>query len=277
MPVDLHAHSRVSDGSDAPEKLVDLAVAAGLSALALTDHDTLEGLPAARARAEACGLRLIPGTEISCGGGLHLIVLFLEPGPGPLQDRLAWIRDGREDRNRAILDRLATIGIDIDEDELAEEAGGGVTGRPHIAARLVAHGHAESITDAFDRYLGAGRIGYLPRRTLEAADATALARASGAVPIVAHPHTLDPDLGPRLDARLQVLADAGLVGIEVHYPGYDADTRARVRRLADRHGLLASGGSDYHGTYKPHLQLGVGDGGLEVPDDVLEALAEHAR
>ena len=277
MPVDLHAHSRVSDGSDSPERLVELADEIGLTALALTDHDTLEGIPRARGCAAHHDVELVPGTEISCGSGLHMVVLFLEPGPGPLQDRLEWVRVGREERNAAIVDRLAAFGIHISPEELATEAGEGVVGRPHIAARLVAGGHAESITDAFDRYLGHGGIAYLPRRTIPAREAATLARESGAVPIVAHPHTLDEHLGPRLERILADLTDAGLVGIEVHYPGYDAKRRRHLQRLADRYGLLPSGGSDHHGTYKPHLQLGVGDGTVEVPDEVLEALREHAR
>ena len=126
MPVDLHAHSRVSDGSDDPAALVDLAVEAGLSALALTDHDTQEGVAIARTRADEVGIELIPGTEISCGGSLHLGVLFLEPGTGPLQDQLEWIRTGRAERNAVMLERLASHGIHITPEELAEEAAQGI-------------------------------------------------------------------------------------------------------------------------------------------------------
>jgi hypothetical protein len=276
VPVDLHAHSRVSDGSDDPATLVDLAAEAGLSALALTDHDTQDGIAIARSRADEVGIELIPGTEISCGGSLHLVVLFLEPGVGPLQDQLEWIRTGREERNAVMLERLASHGIHITPEELAEEAGEGVVGRPHVAARLVAGGHAESIPDAFARWLGNDQPGYVPRRTLPAAEAVRLARESGAVPIVAHPHTLDRSLGHGLTQRIRQLADAGLVGIEIAYPGYDRDTTARLRQLADRFGLLPSGGSDYHGTYKPHLDLGTGTGDLVVPEDLLEALRERA-
>ncbi len=256
---------------------MDLAVEAGLSAIALTDHDTQDGIARARRRADEVGIELVSGAEISCGGHLHLIVLFLEPGPGPLQDRLEWIREGRDVRNRAIIERLGDLGVPITMAEVREEAGDGVIGRPHIAARLVAHGYAESIADAFTRWLGSDKPGYVPRRTLDGVEAVALARASGAVPIVAHPHTIDPDLGPVLEGRLEPLIDAGLVGVELHYSGYDGHRRRRLRRMIERRGLLPSGGSDFHGTYKPGIRLGVGDGSLAVPASVLDDLRSAGR
>ena len=276
VPVDLHSHSRVSDGSDAPEEIVKLAIEAGLSAVALTDHDTQDGIERARQAAEGTDLELIPGAEISCGSGVHMVVLFLEPGAGPLQNRLEWVRSGRAERNALILGRLAGLGIDISPEELADEAGEGVVGRPHIAARLIAGGHVESMPDAFSRYLTAGQPGYVPRRTVGTVEAIRLALESGGVPVLAHPHTIDSSLGVHLESQLRKLADAGLVGIEVHYPGYDAKKRGRIGKLASRFGLLPSGGSDHHGTYKPHLSLGVGDGTLEIPEEVLEALRERA-
>jgi 3',5'-nucleoside bisphosphate phosphatase len=276
VPVDLHTHSRVSDGSDDPEDLVGSAARIGLSAIALTDHDTLEGIERARVAAEVHGIELVPGAEISCGGSLHMLVLFLEPRPGPLQDRLAWIQTGREERNAEIIVRLNRLGIPLTLEEVLDEAGTGVVGRPHIAARIVAHGFAESIPDAFARWLGTGRPGYIPRRTLDPIEATRLSRAAGAVPVVAHPHTIDPEFGPQLERRLESLADAGLVGVEVFYSGYEDDRRRRLQRMADRLGLRPSGGSDYHGSYKAGISLGVGDGSLSVPVSVLEDLREAA-
>lgn len=277
MPVDLHTHSRISDGSDSPSGLVDLAAAAGLGAMALTDHDTQEGIHEAAEAADRVGLELVPGVEVSCGRGTHLVVLFLEPGRGPLQDRLAAIRDGRATRNARMVDRLVELGIDLTIEEVEEEAGDGVVGRPHFAAVLLRKGAVGTVEEAFDRLLGNQGAAYVPRETFSIEEAIPLALASGAVPIHAHPHT--PQLGdePLLD-YLTRLKGLGLVGMEVIYPGYDADRRAAYRELADRVGLVVSGGSDHHGTYKPHIRLGSGlDGDVTVPDSVLEDLRAHAR
>ena len=156
MPVDLHLHSTLSDGSDEPEDLVAGAVAAGLSTIALTDHDNLEGIERARTAAEVAGIDLIPGTELSVdwpGGAMHLLVYFLEPGPGPLQDELTRIQEGRSARNRQMVDQLTSLGLEITYDEVAAQAGPGVTGRPHFAAILMQKGYTDSIKEAFDVFL----------------------------------------------------------------------------------------------------------------------------
>ncbi|NND84295.1 MAG: PHP domain-containing protein [Acidimicrobiia bacterium] len=277
MPVDLHAHSRISDGSDTPSELVALAAETGLSAIALTDHDTQEGIAEARVAADGKGIELIPGVEVSCGKGTHLVVLFLDPDPGPLQDRLTVIRHGRETRNAQMVERLVELGIEVTLEEVAAEAQVGVTGRPHFAAILVRKGVVDSIPEAFDRYLGTDGLAYVPRVSFGVEEAIPLARASGGVPILAHPHT--PQLGDEtLHDYLGRLRDLGLVGIEVLYPGYDRHRRQAYRDLADRVGLLVSGGSDHHGTYKPYIRLGRGiDGDVSVPESVLEDLRAHAR
>ena len=193
MAVDLHTHSRISDGSDTPSELVALAAEAGLSAMALTDHDTQEGIAEAREAAARADIELIPGVEVSCGKGTHLVALFLEPGPGPLQDRLAAIRHGRETRNARMVERLVELGIDITLGEVEQEARVGVVGRPHFAAVLIRKGAVETMNEAFDRYLGNRGAAYVPRETFSIEEALPLARASGAVPVLAHPHT--PELG----------------------------------------------------------------------------------
>lgn len=276
MAVDLHTHSRISDGSDSPTALVEKASAASLSAIALTDHDTQQGIPEARAAADRSGIELIPGVEVSCGKGTHLVVLFLEPGQGPLQDRLATVREGRETRNARMVDRLVELGIDITLEEVEEEAGEGVVGRPHFAAVLIRKGVIGSPQEAFERFLAAGGAAYIPRETFTIEEAIPLARQSGAVPVLAHPHT--PQLGDvSLLDYLERLRDLGLVGMEVLYPGFDRDRRAQYGELADRLGLIASGGSDYHGRYKPHIRLGRGiDGDVHVPESVLEDLRAHS-
>jgi len=275
MTVDLHAHSTASDGSDSPAELMRVAAAAGLSSIALTDHDTLDGLAEAQQEADRLGLELIPGTEISCewaAGTMHMVILFLEPGPGPLQDRLAGLQDGRSRRNEVIVERLQGLGMDISYDEILEEAGGGSVGRPHFAGVMVRKGYVADIKSAFDEYLANGKPGYVGRDRLEPEAAVRLARASGAVPVVAHPHTLGLNTSEEFSETYRQLADWGLAGIECFYGEYDRARQADLAATVASFGLLPSGGSDYHGSYKEGLELGTGRGELAVPDSVLADL-----
>jgi 3',5'-nucleoside bisphosphate phosphatase len=279
MQVDLHVHSTASDGTEQPADLVASAVRARLGAIALTDHDTLQGLDAARTAADALGIRLIPGVELSCdwdGGAMHLVVLFLEPGNGPLQDHLTVLREARDVRNTRIVERLVGMGIEITIDEVLAEAGGGSVGRPHLAAVLVRKDVVPDIPTAFDRYLAAGRPAYVGRERLTPVEAISLARESGGVPVLAHPLTLGIDLDGELRTTFQRLAEIGLVGVEVEYSTYLPEERIRLRRLATAAGLLPSGGTDYHGAYKPDILLGVGKGDLAVAGSILDDL-EAAR
>jgi predicted metal-dependent phosphoesterase TrpH len=279
MAVDLHAHSTASDGSETPSALVAKAVDIGLSTLALTDHDTLEGIEEAREAAARVGLDLIPGTELSLDyhGGMHLVVLWLEPGPGPLQERLAGLQLGRDARNMAIVELLVGLGMPLSIEEVAEESGPGSAGRPHIAAVMMQKGYVESIAEAFDLWLGAGKPAYAARPRLSPEEAIALALDSGAVPVLAHPHTLGINRAHEMADLLNRLGSAGLVGLEAMCAGYHRHEREGYADLAQRFGLIASGGSDYHGWYKPGLELGTGYGDLVVPERVVEELRARAR
>jgi len=279
--IDLHTHSTVSDGSDPPERIPALAAAAGCSAVALTDHDSLAGLAAARASAAAAGVTLVPGCEVSCkasgldgeAGSAHLLVYFVDEGDHPLAEELVRLRGERLERNRRLAARLGELGFPVDYDAVVARAGSEEgTGRPHFAQELVARGHVPDVDDAFARLLGNGRPAYVPKARLTPADVARMARASGGVAVLAHPLSLA--LEPRaLERRVVELAEAGLVGIEATYARYSVDQRAMLRRMAKRNGLVATGGSDYHGTLKPDLQVGCGRGDLRVDDSVLEALA----
>jgi predicted metal-dependent phosphoesterase TrpH len=274
MAVDLHTHSSYSDGSDNPTELITGAVQARLEAVALTDHDNLDGIPEALVAAGEHGIELIPGVELSCEwapGGFHMIVLWLEPGSGPLQERLAEIQQGRASRNEQMISKLSRLGIDITYEEVLEEAGGTGVGRPHMAAILVRKGVVESMSEAFDLYLAAGRPGYVGRVRLTPEAAIELARASNAVPIIAHPHTLGI-FRQELDTELARLAGLGLVGVEAYYPEYEPDTRLELVERARQAGLIPSGGSDYHGGYKQGLRIGNGYGDLVVERSVMEEL-----
>ncbi|HEX2039094.1 MAG TPA: PHP domain-containing protein [Acidimicrobiales bacterium] len=268
--IDLHTHSNVSDGSDTPAQVAELAAAAGCTAFALTDHDRLDGVPEAARVAGAIGVRLVPGCEISCEwspGTMHVLVYFVEPGEGPLQDELVRLQRARDARNERMCEVLG-----IPYDELLAEAGGIGAGRPHAAAILVRRGTAESIPDAFERFLAKGKPGYVEKERLAPAEAARLARASGGVAVLAHPFSLGLEPAA-LDGAVAELAAMGFAGLEAVYGGYLPEDRAGLVALAERHGMVATGGSDHHGAYKPNLTVGTGRGDLDVPDSVLDDLA----
>jgi predicted metal-dependent phosphoesterase TrpH len=251
-----------------------MAADVGLSAIALTDHDTVEGLAEARAAAADAGIRLIEGCELSCEVGaatMHLLVYFLADVPGPLQDRLGGLQATRADRNERIVAVLQEHGLDVTLAEILEEAGGGSVGRPHVAGVLVRKGYVHSVQEAFDVWLANGKPAYLERERLLPAEAIALAHASGAVAVLAHPTSLGFER-PELERFVGGLAADGLDGLECEYGRYGPELRAGLRSLADRLGLAVTGGSDYHGRYKPDLALGTARGDLNVPDDLLDAL-----
>jgi hypothetical protein len=273
VPIDLHTHSDFSDGTVSPSSVVEQAIAAGLSVVALTDHDGFEGLAEAAATAEG-RIGFIPGIELSVdwnGRAMHLLVYWVEDGPGPLQGALAEIRASRWSRNIEMIEALQALGVEISVEEVLEEAGHGVVGRPHIAAVLCRRGVAETNADAFERYLGSGGSVYRQRKRLSAPEAVELARASGGVTSVAHPHTVADSAEGYRDV-FEGVAALGVDGIECHYVEYEPDLRRRLAAWADDLGLIATGGSDYHGAYKPGIEVGIGRGDLRVPDEVAERL-----
>ena len=273
--IDLHTHSTVSDGSDHPGEVAELAAAAGCRAFALTDHDRFDGIPEARKRAAELGIEVVPGCEISCeweGGTFHLLTYFVEQGSDPLASLLTDLQEARDDRNPVMVDRLRDLGLPITMEEVQAESGGSGLGRPHMAAVLVRNGAVGSVQEAFDRYLAKGQPGYVDKRKLTVAEAVAAGRASGGVPVVAHPLSLN--LTPAdLDRSLGELAELGLGGVECIYGRYSPEERQGLADLARRHGLVVTGGSDHHGRYKPDLHVGVGRGDLQVPDSALDDLS----
>ena len=276
--IDLHTHSTCSDGSDPPERIPELAVAAGCTAVALTDHDTLTCVGRARARAEELGVELVAGCEVSCryrGASAHVLVYFAEDGEGPLQEELARLRDDRMSRNRRLAARLEELGVPVTYDDIVREAGAEQSaGRPHVAALLVRRGVAESITDAFDRWLAEGQPAYVPKARVTPAEIAAAAASSGGVAVLAHPLSLGLDMGA-LDDVAEDLRASGFAGMEAYYGAYRPEQRAALVRVARRHGLVPTGGSDYHGTSKPGLRVCTGQGDLSVPDGVLAELRDR--
>ncbi len=275
--IDLHTHSTCSDGSDRPSQVADLAAAAGCRAFSLTDHDTLSGQGEARARAAELGIDLVPGCEVSClfrDKSVHVLVYFVEEGEGPLQDELERLRQDRVTRNARLVDRLRELGLPITLEEVEAEAGGPNLGRPHFAAVLVRNGAATDIQDAFDRWLGTGTPGYIKKARITPAEVARAAGGSGGVAVLAHPFTTGLT-GEDLAGAVGELAGAGLTGIEAYYGRYSPEERQGLIDLARRFDLVATGGSDHHGSSKPDLTVGTGRGDLEVPDDVLDRLEDR--
>lgn len=272
MFVDLHCHSTASDGECPPAEVPHRAHAAGLAAIALTDHDTLAGVPAAAAAGRAVGVRVVAGCEFSVAapwGEMHLLGYFLPPGDPALEQFLEGTREMRGRRGRRMVDLLRRAGVEIDLADVEREAAGGAVGRPHVARALVRRGVVVDVPEAFDRFLSRGRPAYVDKELPELEAVTALVHAVGGLAIAAH-------LGDQAtEKRLRDFAARGLDGIEVLHPRHDAAARARLQQIADRLGLAVSGGSDWHGeglVGAGHAALG----GMQVPEEWLEALERRA-
>ena len=253
MRADLHVHSSASDGTDPPGEVMRRAALAGLDAVALTDHDTV----AAHAQARGAlppALTLVPGRERACRGGgpsLHLLAYLFDTGEPELAEQTRRIRDDRERRARAMVDRLADLGVAISWDQVAAIAGTGVVGRPHIARALVASGAIAEPGQAFTRdWIGAGGRAYVGRYALDPADAIALVRAAGGVTVLAHPRAARDWVVS--DEQIAALAAAGLAGVEVYHPDQPESQRAALLGLTRDLGLVATGGSDDHGGLTGH-------------------------
>ena len=271
--IDLHTHSTASDGSLTPGELVALAAQKGLAAVALTDHDTLDGLPEARETGARCGVDVVPGVELSVADGersVHLVGLFLSEAPGPLAGALAYLRTRRHDRNRRILDKLRECGIPIEYDTVRALARGTV-GRPHIAQALVDTGAVTSFKEAFSRYLGSHGRAYVPKDKLALPRAIALLHDEGGLAVLAHPYILGL-AGTALADTLERYRDAGLDAIEAFYAEHSQAQTLEYLALARRFGLGVSGGSDFHGAAKPDVELGHGRGNLRIDISVLDLL-----
>jgi 3',5'-nucleoside bisphosphate phosphatase len=273
--IDLHAHTNRSDGSLAPAALVRLAKDVGLAALAVTDHDTTSGLEEARAAGAALGVEVLTGIEITArfpGRAMHVLAYgFDERDPGLLA-LLDEVLLSRAERNPRIVGRLAELGCGITMDDVHAEAAGAVVARPHIARALVRRGHAVDVRSAFAQYLRDGGPAFVAAESVEPVRAIAAVKAAGGAAVVAHPRQLRLQGDPERRALFAELAAAGLDGIEVDHPSHDAEDRARWRALAASLGLLATGGSDFHGDAKPDIRLGSGDGSIAVGYETWEAL-----
>lgn len=280
-PIDLHVHTTASDGDMTPRECVAAAARVGLAAIAITDHDTMAGNDEAAAAGQRLGVEVVPGVEISCSHDrvtVHLLGYYPEPENPRLASVLAELRSRREERNPRIVARLAELGCAVDYREVVAVAGGGVVGRPHIAAVMVRRGYVRSLDEAFDRYLARGAAAYVERVKPTVSGALAALRAARAIPVLAHPGILGAGDFGDVERLVRELAAMGLRGLEAYYNAHDAALTSKLLALAAREGLVVAGGTDFHGSRKPDIALGRGLGNMAVPYEILEGLKrERAR
>jgi len=277
--IDLHCHSLHSDGTDTPDGLALLGDEARLTALCLTDHDTLGGIPAFLAMQPRVTVRLLVGTELSCrflGRSLHVLGLMVDPANAQFQARLEGLRGRREDRNRRMVARLAELGCAISLEDVQVHANTPLLSRVHFALALATHGYVRRAPEAFERLIGDDCPGFVPREELSPAEATRWIRDAGGVPVVAHPGRFAGG-GFRWEEAMADLQRQGMEGLEGYYGEYRAAEQKYFVALAARLGMVVTGGSDYHGAHKPGLRLGRGSGGLKVPDELLGRLETQQR
>ena len=271
--VDLHLHTTASDGRLTPSELVDLAAAQGLRAIAITDHDSTEGLPEAFESARKHpGLTLIPGIEISVdvpGNEIHILGYYIRHEDADVQETLTQFRQGRQDRGRRMVESLREMGMEITWERVQELAGEAAIGRPHVAQALVEGGWVRDTDEAFEKYIGRNSPAYSERAKLSPTDAINLIKSWGGVPVMAHPLYVDDYLNHVAD-----LTAAGLVGMEVHYAKFSREQVNELTRVAEKFGLVPCGGSDYHAIPDRDERL---PGSSGPPLETVELLKRHAR
>ncbi|WP_432738538.1 PHP domain-containing protein [Maridesulfovibrio sp. FT414] len=279
MPaIDLHTHSTASDGTMTPAELVRAAREAGLAAIALTDHDTIDGLPEALEAGVKAGIEVVPGCELSVEteiGALHIVGLWVDPYSYTLKKAFDEIRERRRSRNEQMVANLSRLGFAISMEDLQAEACGTI-GRPHMARVLVARGLVKDFEHAFDGFLGRNGKAYVPKDNISDVEAFELLHSTGATPILAHPFLISHN-EDELESEVRRLKELGLEGIEVYYSSHTIEMTGFIKKLAKKYNLLPSGGSDFHGYVKPDIQLGKGVGNLFVHNSVLDGLKAYRK
>lgn len=278
--VDLHVHSNKSDGTFTPSELVTMAIQKNLTALALTDHDTTDGLAELTHAAQGKPLEVVPGIELSTeyeGKDIHIVGLFIDPEQPDFKAHLKSFVESRDARNRKMCANLQEAGIPISYEALQEANPGSVITRAHYGTWLLEHGVVSSVADAFSKYLGDHTPYFVPREKVTPQQAVSLIQKAGGLAILVHP-ILYRMSRERLDILVRRLKEVGLTGIEAIYATYNSREENQIRQLASKYDLLLSGGSDFHGFAKPKLELGTGYGHLCVPDEVYFSLKkEHEK
>ncbi|WP_281432177.1 PHP domain-containing protein [Desulfatitalea alkaliphila] len=277
-------HSTASDGSCTPGQLMRMASDMGLEAIAITDHDTLQGIHDLLNGPIARRPRLLTGVEISTrapdgfkvGGSLHILGYGVNVGDGPLQAALLELQAARDQRIPRIVKQLNAAGIPVSMDQVMAHAGTGSPGRPHVAQALIRMGLVANVDEAFDRLLSRGRPGYVDKYRVPCDRAIQCIRQAGGVAVLAHPYLVPGgDRDDTLTPLLRALCDLGLTGIEVHYPEHPPEAVALYLEMARRFDLLVTGGTDFHGELTPDIQMGRGRGGMHIPMALFETLIAH--
>ncbi len=273
--VDLHIHTSASDGVLSPSRAVRYAKEKGLIAIAITDHDTIDGNAEALNEGGKVDLEVIPGVEISAQfdlGSMHILGFFIDIGNKALKERLSLLQEMRAKRNPQMVEKLKELGLEISYDEVLQASGGGQVGRPHFAQVLLKKGYINTMQEAFDRYLGKGAPAYVDKFRFDPKEAMGLIREARGIPVLAHPFTLHIPSPNQLNALLAELVQLGLKGIEVYYPEHTDYQISLYKDLAEKHGLLVTGGSDYHGIEPDKAEIGIGLGDMRLSYSMVEAM-----
>ena len=275
--IDLHVHTTMSDGTLSPAEVVRYASRQGLKAIAVTDHDTVAGVLPAQREGDRLGIEVVAGVEISshwAHGILHVLGYFILLDDPDLLTCLEFLKKGRLDRVPRIIARLEDCDVHISLDDVNQVAAGGVPGRPHVATVLVQKGHAKKLQDAFDRYLKKGRHGYVEKVKLQPAEAIKVISRAGGVPVLAHPYSLNEEQFHRMEKILAELMEYGLKGIEAYHPKHTEKQTQAYLELAEKLRLVVTGGTDFHGTNKPEVELGVFPASEPLPYTLLAKLKD---
>ncbi len=275
--IDLHIHSTHSDGSFTPAELVEEAKRVGVSAIALTDHDSINGITEITRSGEECGMETIPGVELSTEYGtaeIHVVGLFIDPDNEALKEQIRMFVDNRNNRNVKMIDKLREKGFDITADAVYERNPGAVIARPHIARYLVETGQAKDVQSVFDEYIAQGKCCYVERYKITPVEAVKLIHDAGGIAVLAHP-CLYKIPRETLLTLISEMKEGGLDGIEALYGRNEGNDEEEYCQIAQDFDLLLSGGSDFHGASKPDLQIGTGRGDLCIPYKILEIMKEY--
>lgn len=280
MPhIDLHCHSIFSDGTMTPYELVEIAKKEKLSGLALTDHDTIDGVPALLAAAQKAGITALSGVELSANHGdipIHILGYGFDPEDVTIKTSLAQLQKTRKKRNEKIIANLFDLGIDITYNDMQAIAGDGVVGRPHFGTLLINLGKVQSMQAAFDKYLRKGRPAYAAREKLPVPEAIEIIHKAKGLAVLAHPGTITLDNNKTMDL-IQNFVNVGLDGIEAYYPIHSVGFRKQLLAFCEQENLVVTGGSDYHGDIRPGTRLGTMQKKQRVPLDVLLQLQQRIR
>lgn len=278
--VDLHIHTTASDGTKSPSEIVRYAKEKGLQAIAITDHDTIEGIDEGLFEAKKVGIELIPGVEISVEyplGSMHILGFFIDNHNPVLNEKLNYLQKVRSERNPKIVEKLNSLGIDITYEEVLKASGGGQVGRPHFAQVLFEKGYVKTYQEAFERFLKKGAPAYIDKARFTPKEAINFIKEAKGIPVLAHPNTLNIKDIIKLEEIIFKLIEEGIKGIEVYYPEHSSIEMVQYKEIAKKYSLIITGGTDYHGFEKDNLEIGTGKGDMKLLYSMVEDLKRILR